>query len=113
MLTPVGMAMLYRTFPPAERVRASSILTTPTAVAPAVGPVLGGLLVTNLSWRWVFYVNLPIGVLAICFGLLCLQEQREPVPGRFDLPGFLLSGIGFALVMFGVSEARPEAGIRR
>ena len=58
MLTPVGMAMLFRTFPPEERVRASSILTVPTAVAPALGPVLGGLLVTDLSWRWVFFVNL-------------------------------------------------------
>ena len=109
MLTPVGMAMLFRTFPPAERVRAASILTTPTAVAPAVGPVLGGLLVTDLSWRWVFFVNLPIGALAIAFGLLCLEEQREQVRGRFDIPGFLLSGIGFALVMFGTSDA-PARG---
>ncbi len=109
MLTPVGMALLYRTFPPSERVRASSILTTPTAVAPAVGPVLGGLLVTHLSWRWVFYVNVPIGAMALAFGALCLEEQREPEPGRFDAVGFLLSGIGFALVMFGISDA-PDRG---
>ena len=109
MLTPVGMAMLFRTFPPAERVRASSILTVPTAIAPAVGPVLGGLLVTDLSWRWVFFVNLPFGVLAILFGLVCLEEQREPVKGRFDVPGFVLSGAGFALVMFGISDA-PNRG---
>src|SRR5271156_1211814 len=104
MLTPVGMAMLFRTFPPEERVRASSILTVPTAVAPALGPVVGGLLVTDLSWRWVFFVNLPIGLAAFTFGLIFLDEHRQPHPGRFDLPGFLLSGIGFALVMFGVSE---------
>jgi EmrB/QacA subfamily drug resistance transporter len=109
MLTPVGMAMLFRTFPPEERVRASSILTVPTAVAPALGPVLGGLLVTNLSWRWVFFVNLPIGVLAFAFGLIFLEGHRQPHPGRFDLPGFLLSGVGFALVMFGVSEG-PDRG---
>lgn len=109
MLTPVGMAMLYRTFPPAERVRASSILTVPTAFAPATGPVLGGLLVSDLSWRWVFYVNLPIGVLAFIFGALCLQEQREPVRGRFDIPGFILSGGGFALLMYGISDA-PDRG---
>jgi EmrB/QacA subfamily drug resistance transporter len=109
MLTPVGMAMLFRTFPPEERVRASSILTVPTAVAPALGPVLGGLLVTDLSWRWVFFVNLPIGMAAFAFGLVFLDEQRQPHPGRFDLPGFLLSGIGFALVMFGVSEG-PSRG---
>jgi len=109
MLTPIGMAMLFRTFPPAERVRASSILVTPTAIAPAVGPVLGGLLVTDISWRWVFYVNVPIGALAMAFGLLCLEEQREPQRGRFDVPGFLLSGIGFALLMFGISDA-PARG---
>ncbi len=105
MLTPVGMAMLFRTFPPAERVRASSILTVPTAVAPAVGPVLGGLLVTHLSWRWVFLVNLPIGILAMLFGIFFLQEQHEPVRGRFDVPGFVLSGGGFALLMYGISDA--------
>jgi EmrB/QacA subfamily drug resistance transporter len=109
LLTPVGMAMLFRTFPPEERVRASSILTVPTAVAPALGPVLGGLLVTDLSWRWVFFVNLPIGVLAFAFGLIFLEEHRQPHPGRFDIPGFLLSGIGFAAVMFGVSEG-PDKG---
>jgi EmrB/QacA subfamily drug resistance transporter len=109
MLTPVGMAMLFRTFPPEERIRASSILTVPTAVAPALGPVLGGLLVTALSWRWVFFVNVPIGIGAFVFGLLALEPHRQPHPGRFDLPGFLLSGIGFASLMFGVSEG-PNRG---
>ncbi len=60
-MVPVGMAMLFRTFPPSERVRASSILIIPTAIAPALGPVIGGLFVTDVSWRWVFYVNIPIG----------------------------------------------------
>ena len=78
MLTPVGMAMLFRTFPPAERVRASRILIVPTAFAPALGPVLGGLLVTDVSWRWVFYVNVPIGLAAFVFGVLFLHEHREP-----------------------------------
>ena len=74
MLTPVGMAMLFRTFPPAERVRASRILIVPTAFAPALGPVLGGLLVTDASWRWVFYVNVPIGIIAL--------DLRDAVPAR-------------------------------
>jgi EmrB/QacA subfamily drug resistance transporter len=109
MLTPVGMAMLYRTFPPAERVRLASILMIPTALAPAAGPVLGGLLVTNLSWRWVFYVNVPIGAAAFIFGLLFVVEQREARPGRFDLPGFFLAGIGLGALMYGVSEG-PDKG---
>jgi EmrB/QacA subfamily drug resistance transporter len=104
LMTPVGMAMLFRVFPPAERVRASSILVIPTALAPAIGPVLGGLLVTDLSWRWVFYVNVPIGAAAVVFGLLFLQSDAQPQPGRFDLLGFLLAAAGLGLTMYGVSE---------
>jgi MFS family permease len=70
---------------------------------------LGGLLVTDLSWRWVFFVNLPIGIVAFLFGLIFLDEHRQPHPGRFDVPGFLLSGVGFALLMFGVSDG-PSRG---
>ncbi|MCW2527457.1 MAG: family efflux transporter permease subunit [Pseudonocardiales bacterium] len=109
MLTPVGMAMLFRVFPPAERVRASSILVVPTALAPAIGPVLGGILVDGLSWRWVFFVNLPIGVFALVFGLMFLDEVEMSAPGRFDILGFALSGVGFASLMYGVSEG-PQKG---
>ncbi len=104
MLAPVGMAMLYRVFPPEERVRAAAILTVPTTLAPALGPVLGGLLTTDLSWRWVFYVNVPIGAAAFLFGALFVLEVRQSHPGRFDVPGFLLSGFGLGLLMYGVSE---------
>ena len=109
MLIPVGMAMLYRTFPPAERVRVAGLLMLPTAMAPALGPVLGGLLVTDLSWRWVFYVNLPIGIAALIFGAICMEERREEKPGRFDLRGFVLAGVGFASLMYGFSEG-PSKG---
>ncbi|HSY15765.1 MAG TPA: MDR family MFS transporter [Jatrophihabitantaceae bacterium] len=109
MLAPVGMAMLYRAFPPAERIRASAILTVPTTLAPALGPVLGGLLVSDLSWRWVFYVNVPIGAAAFAFGLTFLAREVPPKSARFDLPGFLLSGCGLALLMYGVSEG-PNMG---
>jgi MFS family permease len=112
MLAPVGMAMLFRAFPPKERIRASAILTVPTTFAPALGPVLGGLLVTELSWRWVFYVNVPLGAAAFVFGLLFLQQQKQDRPGRFDLAGFLLSGLGLGLLMYGVSEG-PNLGWRR
>jgi len=104
LLTPVGMAMLYRTFPPAERMRASRILTVPTTLAPALGPVLGGLLVDQLSWRWIFDVNVPIGAAAFVFGLRYLKESTEPAPGRFDLPGFVLAAGGLGLVMYALSE---------
>jgi len=108
-LTPVGTAMLYRTFPPSQRVQVSRVLIIPTILAPALGPVLGGLLVTQLSWRWVFYVNVPIGIAACLFGLIYLHEHREATPGRFDLAGFLLAGIGLPLVMYALSEG-PSSG---
>jgi EmrB/QacA subfamily drug resistance transporter len=109
MLAPVGMAMLFRVFPPAERIKASAILTVPTTLAPALGPVLGGLLVTEASWRWVFYVNVPIGVAAFIFGVIFVRDSAQAQPGRFDLAGFLLSGLGLGLAMYGVSEG-PNLG---
>lgn len=104
LMIPVGLAMLFRVFPPAERVRASSILVIPTALAPALGPVLGGLFVTDLTWRWVFYVNVPIGLAAWLFGVVFLGGEPQANPGRFDVPGFALSGAGLGLLMYGVSE---------
>jgi EmrB/QacA subfamily drug resistance transporter len=81
----------------------------PTAFAPAIGPVLGGLLVTDVSWRWVFFVNLPIGVIALVFGALFLREHREPDAGRFDVGGFLLAGTGLPALMYALSEG-PSRG---
>ena len=104
-LTPVGMTILYRTFSPAERVSVSRVLIIPTVVAPASGPVIGGFLVQQLSWRWVFYVNVPIGIAALLFGLLFLQKQpQEKAVGHFDLVGFLLAGSGLALLMYALTE---------
>jgi EmrB/QacA subfamily drug resistance transporter len=108
-LTPVGTALLFRTFPPAERVQVSRILNIPTVFAPASGPVLGGLLVDRLSWHWVFFVNVPIGIAAFVFGLVFLQEHREKTAKSFDLPGFLLAGVGLALFMYALSEG-PNYG---
>jgi EmrB/QacA subfamily drug resistance transporter len=111
MLVPVGTAMLYRAFPPIERARASTVLIIPTVIAPALGPVVGGWLVTDVSWRWIFYVNLPVGVTGFVIGMLFLREHREPTAGRFDLPGFVLSGAGLALVLYALSEG-PVHGWR-
>ena len=109
MLTPVGTAMLFRAYPPNERARASAVLAIPTVLAPALGPVLGGLLVTHTSWRWIFFVNVPIGVLGLVFSAVYLEEHKEPRGGGFDVGGFLLSGAGLALVLFALAEG-PSKG---
>lgn len=111
LLTPVGMAMLFRTFPPAERLQVSRSLIIPIAIAPVVGPVVGGFLVEQLSWQWVFYINVPLGVLTLLFGLLFLPEHKEAAAGRLDLPGFLLSVPGFSLLMYALIQG-PAQGWR-
>ena len=93
MLTPVGIAMLFWAFPPAERAKAAMIVIIPALRAcRAAGPVLGGLLVTHASWHWIFLINVPIGIVAFLFGWTHLREHREPGSGRFDAPGFVFSG---------------------
>ncbi|HPH68979.1 MAG TPA: DHA2 family efflux MFS transporter permease subunit, partial [Kofleriaceae bacterium] len=108
MLTPVGTAMLYRAFPPAERARASAVITIPIVIAPALGPVLGGFIVDNFSWRWIFYINLPIGIVGVVFAAVLLKEEKQPRAGRFDIMGFLLSGAGLALLLYGLDLAHQQ-----
>jgi EmrB/QacA subfamily drug resistance transporter len=109
MLTPIGIAMLFRAFPPIERARASTIVMIPTLVAPALGPVIGGLLTETLGWRWIFFVNVPFGIAAMIFGLRFLREHREPTVGPFDVPGFVLSGFGLASILYAMNEG-PRVG---
>jgi EmrB/QacA subfamily drug resistance transporter len=108
MLVPVGTAMLFRAFPPIERAKASTVLIIPTVLAPALGPVIGGWFVTNHSWRWIFYLNVPIGIATFLVGLFGLREHREPTAGRFDLPGFLLSGCALAGILFALSRGPAD-----
>jgi len=105
MLTPVGTAMLFRAFPPHERAKASTILMIPMVVAPASGPVLGGYLVEYQSWHWIFWINIPVGVLGFIFAGLFLREEKQPAPGRLDVPGLVLAGSGLASLMYGLAEA--------
>jgi EmrB/QacA subfamily drug resistance transporter len=104
VMTPVGLAMLFRVYPPAERVRVSSVLAVFTALAPALGPILGGLFTTYLSWRLVFFVNVPIGVALVVFGAAWLADHTPPHPGRLDITGLLLSGLGLGAAMYGISQ---------
>ena len=108
MLTPVGMAMLFRTFPPRERVAVGRVLMYATILGPASGPLIGGFLIERQSWRWAFFVNVPVGLIAFLIGLFFLREHREPAPGSFDLPGFLLGGAGLGSFMFALSEGPAQ-----
>ena len=96
MLVPVGQAMLFRAFPAHERAKAGAVLSIPITIAPTLGPVLGGVLVEYASWRWIFFINVPVGALTLLFTVLFLREERRERPGRFDLPGFVLAGAGLA-----------------
>lgn len=109
LLVPVGMAMVLRVFQPMERARATRLMNFATIIAPASGPVLGGVLTVQLSWRYVFFVNIPIGALAFVFGVLFLTAGSDAVRSRFDVTGFLLSGSGFAAAVYALSEG-PDRG---
>ncbi len=108
LLTPVGMAMLYRTYPPEERVRIARILMFATIIGPALGPMVGGLLIERFSWHAIFFVNVPVGIAALLFGGLFLEEHREPAAGGFDIAGFLLGGFGLASLMFALNQGAQQ-----
>ncbi len=109
MLTPVGTAMLFRAFPPAERAKASAILSLPIMVAPALGPVLGGWLTDEFSWRWIFYLNLPIGLIAFLFTLFFVPNHKATERSTLDWRGFLLAGFGLSTLLVGL-ERTPSHG---
>lgn len=106
MMTPVGTAMLSREFPGVERAKASAIISIPVVFAPLVGPVLGGYLVQYQSWRWIFYINLPIGLTGVLASLLLLREHREPEAQQgFDITGLILGGVASASLLYAFAEA--------
>jgi len=109
MLTPVGAAMLYRAFPLEERAKAATAVIGVAVVAPAIGPVLGGFIVDTISWRWIFFVNGPIGLASFVLAWRFLREHTEPDTGPFDIAGFLLSGAGLTMVLYALSRG-PSRG---
>jgi EmrB/QacA subfamily drug resistance transporter len=106
MMTPVGTAMLSREFPGAERARASAIISVPVVLAPTLGPVVGGYLVEYVSWRWIFFINLPVGLAGLAFGFRVLREHRqEYAQTAIDLPGLITGSAGAAMTLYAVSIA--------
>ncbi len=109
LIVPVGSAMLFRAYPLNERAKAANAVLSVAVIAPAVGPVLGGLIVETASWRWIFYVNLPVGLVAFTLGMAWLRDGPEDNPGALDIRGLVLSSGGLALIVYALSVA-PDRG---
>jgi EmrB/QacA subfamily drug resistance transporter len=106
MLMANGMAIITEAFPAGERGRAMGLNSITWAVGGIVGPVAGGLILAVLSWRWIFLVNVPIGVLGTLWGFLALRELGEPKRTEgFDLRGMLLFSGGIACLLFALSQS--------
>jgi EmrB/QacA subfamily drug resistance transporter len=104
MMTPVGRLLLLRTAPKSELVQAMNYVTMPAMLGPVLGPPIGGLIVTGLSWRWIFFINIPFGVLGVLLVSLFVPDVRDDVRPPLDGRGFLLTGLGLAGVMFALEN---------
>jgi EmrB/QacA subfamily drug resistance transporter len=100
-----SLALLAQTFHGRERGFAFGVWGAVVTLATAVGPLLGGLLTTELSWRWIFFVNLPVGVAAIFVTLIGVQEFRPPRSRRIDVPGFAVFTLGLVALVYGLIES--------
>jgi EmrB/QacA subfamily drug resistance transporter len=107
LLTPQTLTVITRTFPPDRRGMAMSVWGATAGVATLIGPLAGGVLVDGLGWEWIFFVNVPVGVLGLVLAFLLIPEL--PVHRhRFDLLGVALSGIGMFLVVFALQEGESQ-----
>ncbi len=105
MMTPVGRLVLIRAFPRSQLVTAMTYMTVPAVIGPALGPILGGFLTTYANWRWVFFVNIPVGILGVLLAWRFVEDGRVEYVPRFDVLGFLLCGSGIGLLQFGLENA--------
>ena len=101
MMVPVGRLVLLKTVPRSELVRAMSYVSLPAMLGPVTGPPLGGFIATYGSWRWIFFINIPIGLLGLVMINLFIEDFRETGARPFDIRGFVLTGIGLASLAFG------------
>jgi EmrB/QacA subfamily drug resistance transporter len=104
LLSPIAMTLLFLNVPPEERGTAMAIFGIPMMLGPAIGPTLGGYLVTDWSWRMCFYVNVPIVLVAIILGMAWIQETPS-MPAGFDFKGFALAATGFSTLLYALSYA--------
>lgn len=100
MMVPVGRLVIVRSIPKAELVSALATLTIPALIGPMVGPPLGGLIVTVTDWRWIFFVNIPMGLVGIVMATLYFEDRPEP-PRPLDIKGFLFTACGLSGLILG------------
>jgi EmrB/QacA subfamily drug resistance transporter len=105
LMNPATLSIIAVTFPPRQRGTAIGIWAGTSALALALGPLIGGLLTEHASWNWIFFVNVPIGVLGIAASFLLIDESRDESHERLDLPGLATSGLGLFALTYGLIEA--------
>src|SRR3984885_13410965 len=110
MMSPVGRLVMLRVVSKAELVRSMAWLMVPATIGPIVGPPVGGFIVTYLSWHWIFYINVPIGITGILLVTRYIEEIKEQTHTPFDLRGLLLSGTALASLMFSIEMASRGVG---
>jgi EmrB/QacA subfamily drug resistance transporter len=110
MLMPLGMMMMAAAAGPTRMGRVMSIVSMPMMLAPILGPTIGGLLIDNASWRWIFYVNVPIGVAAVIAALRILPRPEAGAVRPLDYRGLALMALGLPLVTYGLAEVGSTGG---
>jgi EmrB/QacA subfamily drug resistance transporter len=105
LMNPATLSIIAATFPPKERGMAIGIWAGVSALALAIGPLAGGLLTEHLSWHWIFFVNIPVGVIAIAASLLLITESKDSTHESLDLPGLGTSALGLFALTYGLIEA--------
>jgi EmrB/QacA subfamily drug resistance transporter len=101
MMVPVGRLVLLRSIPKSELISALAWLTVPALMGPVIGPPLGGFISTFASWRWIFWINIPVGILGVILATRYIENIREEDVPPLDVKGFILSGIGLSGLAFG------------
>jgi EmrB/QacA subfamily drug resistance transporter len=110
MILPIGQLMMAEAAGPKRMGRVMSIVAVPAMLAPILGPTIGGLIIDNASWRWIFYVNLPIGILAVVAALRILPNTKSEGSGSLDYRGLVLMATGLPLVTYGLAEIGVTGG---